>query len=209
MTVLEKHLTPKRLDQIVASLRSELSPSRMTHVLGTAHLALLLAERHNVDKEAALLAALLHDVAKYETKSEQKTLIEQHEGALESDMEDYPNLWHAVAGSILAREEYGIPSPEVSRAIRIHPTGDVDMNALEKVIFLSDYTEPKRDWEGVDKLRQMALEDLDLATDVAIVLKTKHVLSKGKGLQARACRALEAVRKKRGEHWKPREEYGF
>ena len=37
------------------------------------------------------------------------------------------------------------------------------MTDFEKIIFLADACEEKRDYEGVDKLRKLALKDLDAA----------------------------------------------
>jgi hypothetical protein len=35
------------------------------------------------------------------------------------------------------------------------------MTLLEKIIYLADYIEPSRDFDGVDTLRQAVYEDLD------------------------------------------------
>lgn len=37
------------------------------------------------------------------------------------------------------------------------------MSDLEKIIFLADSTEPMRNFEGVDKLRELSVKDLDMA----------------------------------------------
>ena len=46
-------------------------------------------------------------------------------------------------------------------AIWYHTTGKPDMTLLEKIIYLADYIEPSRDFDGVDTLRQAVYEDLD------------------------------------------------
>ena len=45
-------------------LQENLKPNRYNHVLGVCTTAIELAERYNIDKEKAEIAALLHDVAK-------------------------------------------------------------------------------------------------------------------------------------------------
>ena len=35
------------------------------------------------------------------------------------------------------------------------------MNTLEKIIYVADYIEPNRSFEGVEQLRRLAFEDLD------------------------------------------------
>ena len=37
------------------------------------------------------------------------------------------------------------------------------MTLLEKIIYIADYIEPTRDFEGVERLRQLAYEDIDSA----------------------------------------------
>ena len=52
---------------------------------------------------------------------------------------------------------------QVYRAIFYHTTGRADMSLLEKLIYLADYIEPTRDFDGVNELRRLAYEDLDRA----------------------------------------------
>jgi HD superfamily phosphohydrolase YqeK len=42
------------------------------------------------------------------------------------------------------------------------------MSALEKVLFLADYIEPRRSFPGVDEVRSIAKEDLDKAVLYAL-----------------------------------------
>lgn len=49
------------------------------------------------------------------------------------------------------------------QAIFWHTTAKADMTLLEKIIYIADYIEPNRDFEGVEELRRLAYEDLDRA----------------------------------------------
>lgn len=62
----------------------------------------------------------------------------------------------------MAKYVFGEPE-EVFRAIYYHTTGRADMTLLEKILYIADYMEPNRDFEGVEKLRRLAYEDLDTA----------------------------------------------
>lgn len=73
-----------------------------------------------------------------------------------------PKLLHAKTGAALARDLFGV-SDEIYEAIRWHTTGKPDMRTLEKIIYLADYIEPTRDFPGLDRLRELAYEDLDKA----------------------------------------------
>ena len=48
-------------------------------------------------------------------------------------------------------------------AIFWHTTGKADMTLLEKILYMADYIEPNRDFEGVEELRALAYTDLDKA----------------------------------------------
>ena len=44
-----------------------------------------------------------------------------------------------------------------------HTTGKADMTLLDKILYMADYIEPNRDFEGVERLRKLAYTDLDQA----------------------------------------------
>ena len=45
-------------------------------------------------------------------------------------------------------------------AIYYHTTGRADMTLLEKILYIADYMEPNRDFEGVEELRARIVEEL-------------------------------------------------
>jgi len=193
---MELRTTARRFDELYSLLLQRLSPRRVFHTLGTAHTAVGLAARHGADPLAALLAALLHDMAKEHDHAALLEKMEQHLRDLDPDDKDFPSIWHAIVGEILAREEFGVLSPEIGLAIRTHPTGDGEMNLLGQIIFLSDYIEPTRTYDGVKNLRRLARENLAAAIDAAILNKTEFIKKKGRRLHGRSLRALEAARRR-------------
>lgn len=178
----------ENLDTLTAVLAHRLPPKRYFHTLAVAHTALALAHRWGVNPDAALAAALLHDIAK-------KKDLEPYRDVLMRDPEDrdFPGIWHAVAGAIIAREEFGVADPAVLHAIRTHPTGDVEMSDLDRIVFLADYTAPLRRYDGVEEIRRLARCDLAGAARLAIVRKTRYIRESGKPMHARSLRAIEAA----------------
>ena len=59
-------------------------------------------------------------------------------------------LLHAKTGACIARDIFGEPD-EVYQAIFWHTTAKADMTLLEKIIYIADYIEPNRDFEGVER----------------------------------------------------------
>ena len=51
------------------------------------------------------------------------------------------------------------------------------MTLLEKILYIADYMEPTRDFDGVERLRKLAYEDLD----AAVLLGTEMTVEEMKG----------------------------
>lgn len=139
-----------------------LKPNRVAHVVGCEQEAVSLAKRWGADPEDAAEAAILHDCTKREKLDGQLALCARYgyePDAVEAKSE---KLLHAKTGAALAKAEFGV-SEAVENAIRWHTTGRAGMTALEKIIYMADYIEPTRTFEGVEPLRRLAYEDLDRA----------------------------------------------
>ena len=145
-----------------AEVEKRLSPKRFVHTLGTAECAVALAQRFGADASAAHRAALLHDVTKEWTVSEQLNFFEKHGIMICNAQKLTPQLFHAVSGAIVAKEEFGMDDT-VCDAIRSHTTGRVGMSVLEQILWIADLIEPGRDFPGVEDLRALAEEDLSSA----------------------------------------------
>ena len=89
-----------------------------------------------------------------------------------------PALLHALTGAELARELFGV-SDAVYGAIRWHTTGRPDMSLLEKILYLADYVEPTRDFDGVKKLRKLCFEDLDRAMALGLRMSLEEIRARG------------------------------
>ena len=66
--------------------------------------------------------------------------------------------------AMLAKVKYDIDDEEVLGAIRWHTTGKPNMNLLEKIVYVADYIEPRRDKApNLKEIRKLAFMDMDLA----------------------------------------------
>ena len=54
-----------------------------------------------------------------------------------------------------------------------------DVTVLEKIMYMADYIEPNRDFEGVDALRKLAYEDLDRAVLLGFQMSLAEVRGRG------------------------------
>lgn len=97
-------------------------------------------------------------------------------------LEFHHELWHAPVGAYLVRIEAGISDEEILQAIRYHTTGNKDMNTLDKIIFVADYIEPGRKFQGVEEVRHVANESLEQAVIMALKNTIKFLLDKNEAV---------------------------
>lgn len=154
-----------------------LEPRRVAHVAGCESEAVLLAMHWGEDPEKAAVAGILHDITKKESAAQQLILCEKYGIILDNAEKRNPQLLHARTGAALAKELFGIPD-EVEGAIRWHTTGKPDMTLLEKILYLADYIEPTRDFEGVEKLRELAFENIDEAMALGLTMSLEEIRSR-------------------------------
>ena len=185
-----KRLTLEELRPIALSY---LKAKRIPHVLGTEQTAKALAEKYGADVEKARFAALLHDATKRLSMAEQLALCEHYHIALDELEQHALKLLHAKTGAALARDVFGADD-EICNAILWHTTGKADMALLDKVIYLADYIEPNRDFDGVDELRKVVWEDLDRGLAMGLAMTVEEMKERGNPVHYNTLEALEYLR---------------
>lgn len=149
-------------EDMTACSLSMVCAKRHAHILGVARTAVELARRWGCDGEPAFRAGILHDCTKYLSLQEHLAICERYGLELDGMERESAKLLHSKTGAALARHMYG-QNDAVYWAIYWHTTGKADMTLLEKIIYLADYMEPNRRFDGVEELRKLCYEDLDRA----------------------------------------------
>jgi len=163
------------LEKAIEIVRNRSSAKRFQHVLGVVDAAAMLADRFGCDREKAMLAAALHDIAKCETKERLHELMIT--AGLPQELLSYQvELWHAPVGAYITQAELSVIDPDILTAIRFHTTGRANMSLLEKVVFLADYIELGRTTPRVEECRQLAEANLDQAMIFAYQRTIEHLL---------------------------------
>lgn len=150
------------LNQLRACSYSMMRAKRIPHVMGVEEEAVKLAQRWGADPELARRAGILHDCTKYYELPEQLEICAKYGVELDELEQKAVKLLHSKTGACIARGVFGQPDA-VYDAIFWHTTGKADMTTLEKVLYIADYMEPNRDFDGVERLRHLAYTDLDKA----------------------------------------------
>jgi len=180
-------------ERFIPVLRKTIGNKRFLHSLGAMHYAVALADRHGEDVIRASAAGLLHDcgrlpeIEQIEAEAERRGVALPHEDRL------HPKIWHALLSAHIAEHDFGITDEVVLQAIRLHPTCDANMTRLDMIVFLADYIEPTRAFEGLTELRALAENDLDEAFRASLEHKLRYIQYLGRPLHPRSLRALAAV----------------
>lgn len=186
-TDLWKNLPMERLESIVLSL---LKPNRVAHVLGCRDTAEKLAKRWGADAGDASRAGILHDITKALDGPLQLTLCREYGTMLDDFGIHHPRTLHALTGSLVAERIFG-ENPAVVSAIRHHTTGKANMSLLEKIIYVADYMEPNRNFDGVEKLRELAFSDIDAALKLGLEMTLEDLRSRGEEASPESREALD------------------
>ena len=181
-----RSLPMDELEKVVVSL---LKKSRVNHVLGCRDTAVELARRWGADETDAARAGILHDITKALDGPLQLTLCAEYGTILSDFGKKYPKTLHALTGALVAERIFG-ENEAVINAIRSHTTGKADMNLLEKIIYVTDYMEPNRDFPGVDRLRQLAFSDIDAALKLGLEMTLEHLKGQGNEVSPESREAL-------------------
>ncbi len=150
-----------KMKDIQNKLINDIGEKRFKHSLRVAETAVKLADNYGLDPKKAYLAGLIHDCAKYNEEAYIKKYNIDFSIYPVSSIKD-PVL-HSFLGAEVAKKVYNIYDGDVLKAIEYHTTGRPDMSDLEKIIFIADAIEPARDFEGIEKIRKLAFENLNKA----------------------------------------------
>lgn len=179
------------LDDVQRSLR----PERFLHVLGVTHTAVQLAGRHGERPGLAAAAGLIHDRSKGLSSAEIEEDLKARGLEIPEEDRPYPAIWHGLHAAAWVREDAswvsGGEREELAEAIRYHSTAEAGLGRLGKLLFVADFLEPGRSFEGIEALRRIARDDLEEGYKSCLAAKCRYMVKKqGKFLHPGAVRAL-------------------
>lgn len=187
-----------QIDEIQAMMEDLLPRKRFLHTQGVQYLAACLAMSYGESVERAMLAGLLHDNAKYIDFELAIAECERYHLPVSDVERRNPYLLHGKLGAYYAKLKYGVEDEEVLSAITYHTTGKPNMTFLEKIIFLSDYIEPRRiqpTTPTLDVIRTTAFSNLDMAVYYALDNTVRYLNSTNKEIDELTVRTLDYYKK--------------
>lgn len=143
-------------------LKEKLSDKRYYHTECVANKAVELAKIYNVNSDKAYLAGLLHDITKQQDIETQLKMIKDFDIIYNNVEKESYKLYHSISGYIYVKTILKIEDEDILNAIKYHTTGRKDMSVLEKIVFVADSISEDRKYKEVEKLRELAIINLDL-----------------------------------------------
>jgi predicted HD superfamily hydrolase involved in NAD metabolism len=166
--------------KLARSVRGELNHrNRYAHSLRVARLAASLARAHGEDPWRALIAGMLHDLARLYSRERLLDECAERNMPIDEFERAHPLVLHSRLGAELARERYGVRDEDVLSAIRLHTLAAPEMTVLDKIVYLADSLEPERAFEERAAFLNVARENIDEALRLVLLSSVAHLRAKG------------------------------
>ena len=152
-------------EELLRAALTKVPPTLAEHVLRVTDEALRLADIHGVDREAAKIAALGHDLLRALSGERLLGICDDQKYAADDVDRMEPILLHGPLAVQLLREQYKVIDADVLGAVAAHTTARPGMTRLQKLIFIADKIEPHKmgGRPPVIRVGDLAEADLDAA----------------------------------------------
>ena len=160
---MSKQEQEKLLEKIIKDLKENLSEKRYLHSVSTMKKAKEIAIEYKQDEMKVMLTALAHDIAKEITDEQYFEYAKRNNIKLDEFDKIETIVLHGRIGAHIVGTKYSF-TKEMQNAIEYHTTGRANMTMLDKIVFLADKSEDRKEGEEVIALRRiMEQEGLDKA----------------------------------------------
>lgn len=168
----------KNIEIIKEYIEKNLSAKRLKHSAAVAETAAELSDRFGCDAEKAYFAGLAHDCAKELDEGEMHSRLSEYSREDIEKRYSYP-LRHGPIAACMLKYDFNVTDEEILDAVWYHTTGKENMPLLTKIIYLADFIEPNRDFDGIDRVRKLSEESLDKAIIEASGIVIASTLKRG------------------------------
>jgi len=166
-------------DSYKEALKKRVKQSRYVHSIGVMQVSIDLAKKYGLDEKRVGLAALLHDYGKALSDEQLNEYLILNGLQIDEYIRKDMQLAHGIIGADMVTKDFCISDQEILDSIRYHTYGRSGMSMMEKIIYIADYIEPSRSYEGVEQLRKTVYEDLDRGIILSIENTVKYLEGRG------------------------------
>ena len=164
-------------EEVKKEVEKTLSKKLYNHCLSVAKKAEELAVNYDIDVEKLKTAAIAHDIAKEMSVEETLRYMEENKLYIEGNELEYPQLFHARIGAHICKKKFGF-TKQMYKAIEHHTTGSIDMDLMATIIYVADKIEDNRTYEGVEKIREIAKNNIYEAFEAIVMQFMRLKISK-------------------------------
>lgn len=165
-----------KLADLTEEVKTVLTKERFDHSVRVLDTAKKLAIHYEVPAHDVEIAAIFHDYAKCFSIESLREYIVYYE--IDRTLLNYHHeLWHGPVAAEMIRDKFQITNPDIYRAIYYHTTGRAEMSMLEYIVFVADFTEPKRNIPGIDEIRSLSYQNIKMAARKALQSTIIHLMN--------------------------------
>lgn len=133
---------------------------RVMHTYRTALRGAELAKLYGASVDDAVVACLVHDIAKNVDVDSYKDKV---------DISEFPPpTVHSPIGAYIVKNELGL-SDAIAHAVLTHSTADKDLSVLDEIVYLADKTESGRNYSSFARMRYLCGVDRRVAMYAALL----------------------------------------
>lgn len=157
-------------------VQEALTNERYEHSVRVLETARKLAMHYGVPLDEVEKAAIFHDYAKCFSKEQLKENIRYYE--IDTTLLNYHHeLWHGPVAAAIIRDKFHITNSDIIQAIYYHTTGRTRMSMVEYLVFIADFTEPERKIPGIDEIRSLSFQNIEMAAQKALQSTIIHLMN--------------------------------
>jgi nicotinate-nucleotide adenylyltransferase len=187
----------KTILRVEAAARETLNTARFLHSRNTALMAYDLCRRFGIDPKAGYLAGIAHDLGKQLSNEKLLELAKTDGMKITSLEKERPNLLHGRAAAVLLRENFNVHNKDVLEAAVYHTSGNADMGALAKIVYIADKIEVSRNIDPAQRKIFNEEENLDNILYAVLKKNVSRLQDKKLDLSEDTKRLLEKMKESR------------
>jgi predicted HD superfamily hydrolase involved in NAD metabolism len=183
------------LKQLAGKIQKLMKYSLYAHSVNTLKFANQIAEKQKggLDIYRLSVACLLHDYGKIFDREQLEAVIREHHPEASSLELKLKSMLHALAGDFLVSRDFNMSDEMILRSIRYHTTGYCGMSTEDKILLIADKAEEGRKYEGIHKIRELALKNINSCLIEVYKNTIIYVINKGKPLHPDTGRVWNSI----------------
>ncbi len=176
---MKKTITDEQLTALPDRVRPYLTRKRFEHTAAVVREVRRMGAIFLPGEENRLMVAgWLHDITKREDGEDQLKLCREF-GIMDGlNGTVSPKVLHSLTGAAVAGRDFpDLTDDEILSAVRWHTTGHAGMTLFEAVLYLADYIEDTRTFDGCVALRKFFWDRIDAGSEPEKTLNETMIIS--------------------------------